>query len=181
MFALQSLTAPADLYLIEGRAPARPLTQVNAARLSDVRFGEAEQFAFDGAGGDKVYGYAVKPWNWQAGARYPVALIVHGGPQSSMANTWSYRWNPQVFAGAGYGVVFIDFHGSTGYGQAFTDSISRRLGRQAVRGPAEGARRRRRTVSLARQRPRLRARRLLRRLHGQLDRGQLAGRASAAS
>ena len=124
VFALQSLTAPADLYLIDGRAPARPLTQVNAARLSEVRFGEAEQFAFDGAGGDKVYGYALKPWNWQAGPRYPVALIIHGGPQSSMANSWSYRWNPQVFAGAGYGVLFIDFHGSTGYGQAFTDSIS---------------------------------------------------------
>ena len=83
------LTAPSDLYLIEGRAPARPLTQVNSARLSEVRFGEAEQFAFDGAGGDKVYGYAVKPWNWQAGTRSPVALIVHGGPQSSMANTWA--------------------------------------------------------------------------------------------
>ena len=124
VFGLQSLTAPVDLFLIEGRAPARPLTRVNAARLADVRFGESEQFTFDGAGGDKVYGYALKPSNWRAGTRYPVALIVHGGPQSSMANTWSYRWNPQVFAGAGYGVVLIDFHGSTGYGQAFTDSIS---------------------------------------------------------
>ncbi len=128
VFALQSLTAPADLYVIEGRAPARPLTRVNAARLSKVRFGEAEQFTFEGAGGDKVYGYALKPWNWQANRRYPVAFIVHGGPQSSMANTWSYRWNPQVFAGAGYGVVLVDFHGSTGYGQAFTDSISRDWG-----------------------------------------------------
>ena len=124
VYALQSLTAPVDLYLIDGRSPARPLTHANAARLSEVRFGGAEQFTFDGAGGEKVYGYALKPWNWQAGTRYPVALIVHGGPQSSMANTWSYRWNPQVFAGSGYGVVFIDFHGSTGYGQAFTDSIS---------------------------------------------------------
>ena len=128
VFALQSLTAPVDLYLAEGRAPARPLTQVNEARLSPVRFGEAEQFAFEGAGNDKVYAYALKPWNWKPGARYPVALIVHGGPQSSMANTWSYRWNPQVFAGAGYAVLFIDFHGSTGYGQAFTDSISRDWG-----------------------------------------------------
>jgi dipeptidyl aminopeptidase/acylaminoacyl peptidase len=124
VFGLQSLTAPADLYLVEGRAPARPLTTVNAARLTQVRFGGTEQFAFDGAGGEKVYGYAIKPWDWQPGKRYPVAFIVHGGPQSSYANTWSYRWNPQVFAGAGYAVVFIDFHGSTGYGQDFTDSIS---------------------------------------------------------
>jgi dipeptidyl aminopeptidase/acylaminoacyl peptidase len=128
VFALQSLSAPVDLYLAEGRTPPRPLTSVNDARLDPVRFGEAEQFAFEGAGGDKVYAYALKPWNWKPGARYPVALIVHGGPQSSMANTWSYRWNPQVFAGAGYAVLFIDFHGSTGYGQAFTDSISRDWG-----------------------------------------------------
>jgi dipeptidyl aminopeptidase/acylaminoacyl peptidase len=53
-----------------------------------------------------------------------VAFIVHGGPQVSFANNWSYRWNPQVYAGAGYAVVFVDFHGSPGYGQKFTDSIS---------------------------------------------------------
>jgi dipeptidyl aminopeptidase/acylaminoacyl peptidase len=124
VYAQQSLSAPADLYLKEGDAPARALTQANRARLAEVRFGEYEQFRFDGAGGDPVYGYVMKPWNFTAGQRYPVAFVVHGGPQSSFANTWSYRWNPQVFAGAGYGVVFIDFHGSTGYGQSFTDSIS---------------------------------------------------------
>ncbi len=124
VYALQHLSSPAELFLIAGtEAPVR-LTNVNAARLADVRFGEAEQFRFAGAGGEEVHGYAMKPWNWQAGKEYPVAFIVHGGPQTSFGNTWSYRWNPQVFAGAGYGVVFIDFHGSSGYGQAFTDSIS---------------------------------------------------------
>jgi dipeptidyl aminopeptidase/acylaminoacyl peptidase len=100
------------------------LTQQNAAALADVRFGEYEQFSFQGANGDTVYGHVVKPWNAVPGAKYPVAFIVHGGPQGSMSNSWSYRWNPQVYAGAGYAAVFIDFHGSTGYGQAFTDSIS---------------------------------------------------------
>ena len=90
--------------------------------------GEPEQFTFAGAEGTTVYGYVLRPANFDPGRRYPVAFIVHGGPQSSFANTWSYRWNPQVFAGAGYGVVFVDFHGSTGYGQAFTDSISRDWG-----------------------------------------------------
>jgi dipeptidyl aminopeptidase/acylaminoacyl peptidase len=70
----------------------------------------------------------MKPWNSVAGSRYPIAFIIHGGPQVSYANNWSYRWNPQVYAGAGYGVVFIDFHGSPGYGQAFTDSITRDWG-----------------------------------------------------
>jgi len=124
VYGLQHLASPVDLYLIAGRAAPRQLTSINAERLSDVRFGEAEQFSFAGAGGQQVYGYAMKPWNWQAGQKYPIAFIVHGGPQSSFANTWSYRWNPQIYAGAGFGVVFIDFHGSTGYGQAFTDSIS---------------------------------------------------------
>ena len=124
VYALQSLTAPVDLFVINGRAAPRRLTNVNAASLADVRFGEPEQFSFAGAGGEQVFGYVVKPWNWQPGRKYPVAFIVHGGPQSSYANTWSYRWNPQIFAGAGYAAVFIDFHGSTGYGQAFTDSIS---------------------------------------------------------
>ncbi|MDH4259152.1 MAG: S9 family peptidase, partial [Gammaproteobacteria bacterium] len=124
LFSMQSLTSPVDLYLITGRAAPERLTEVNAARLADVRFGEPEQFSFAGAGGESVYGYVVKPWNWEPGKSYPVAFIVHGGPQSSYANTWSYRWNPQIYAGAGYAAVFIDFHGSTGYGRAFTDSIS---------------------------------------------------------
>jgi dipeptidyl aminopeptidase/acylaminoacyl peptidase len=57
-----------------------------------------------------------------------VAFIIHGGPQGSMGNSFHYRWNPQTYAARGYGVVFIDFHGSTGYGQAFTDSISQDWG-----------------------------------------------------
>jgi dipeptidyl aminopeptidase/acylaminoacyl peptidase len=124
VFGLQSLSGPADFYEVDGRAPAVQVTHVNAARLAEVRFGEYEPFSFAGAAGDTVYGYVMKPWNFAAGQRYPIAFIIHGGPQSSFANTWSYRWNPQVYAGAGYGVVFVDFHGSTGYGQAFTDSIS---------------------------------------------------------
>jgi dipeptidyl aminopeptidase/acylaminoacyl peptidase len=124
LFAMQSLTSPVDLYLIAGRAAPRRLTEVNAGRLADVRFGEPEQFNFAGAGGEQVYGYVVKPWNFEPDKSYPVAFIVHGGPQSSYANTWSYRWNPEIYAGAGYAAVFIDFHGSQGYGQAFTDSIS---------------------------------------------------------
>jgi dipeptidyl aminopeptidase/acylaminoacyl peptidase len=124
VFAMQGLSSPADLYQIDGGGPSRQVTAVNASRLAEVRFGDFEQYRFEGAGGDTVYGYVIKPSSFEAGRRYPVAFIVHGGPQSSFANTWSYRWNPQVFAGAGYAVVFVDFHGSTGYGQDFTDSIS---------------------------------------------------------
>jgi len=109
-----------------GAAPtaAVQLTQQNAELLKDVQFGESEQFSFKGAKGETVYGHVMKPWNAVPGAKYPVAFLVHGGPQGSFGNSWSYRWNPQTYAGAGYATVFIDFHGSTGYGQAFTDSIS---------------------------------------------------------
>ncbi|MCS0585049.1 S9 family peptidase [Massilia pinisoli] len=100
------------------------LTHVNEAKLADVRWGEYEQFSFKGANGDTVYGHVMKPWNYEPGKSYPIAFLVHGGPQGSFGNGWSYRWNPQVYAGAGYATVFIDFHGSTGYGQTFTDAIS---------------------------------------------------------
>lgn len=100
------------------------LTHVNEAKLADVRWGEYEQFSFKGANGDTVYGHVMKPWNYEPGKSYPIAFLVHGGPQGSFGNGWSYRWNPQVYAGAGYATVFIDFHGSTGYGQKFTDAIS---------------------------------------------------------
>lgn len=100
------------------------LTHVNEQRLADVRWGGYEQFSFKGANGDTVHGYVMKPWNYEPGRKYPIAFLVHGGPQGSFGNAWSYRWNPQVYAGAGYAPVFIDFHGSTGYGQKFTDAIS---------------------------------------------------------
>ena len=112
----------------EAGAPLRAITPSVEERLKDVAFGDFEQFNFKGAGGDLVHGYVVKPWNYVEGKKYPVAFLIHGGPQGSFGNGWSYRWNPQTYAGQGYAVVMIDFHGSTGYGQAFTDSISQDWG-----------------------------------------------------
>lgn len=120
-----NLGAPAQLFKARlGDTAATQITDLNAEALKDVKFGEYEQFSFTGANGDTVYGHVMKPWNATPGAKYPIAFLVHGGPQGSFSNSWSYRWNPQTYAGAGYATVFIDFHGSTGYGQAFTDSIS---------------------------------------------------------
>lgn len=120
-----NLGSPAQLFKARlGDTAATQITDLNAEALKDVKFGEYEQFSFVGANGDTVYGHVMKPWNAAPGAKYPIAFLVHGGPQGSFSNSWSYRWNPQTYAGAGYATVFIDFHGSTGYGQAFTDSIS---------------------------------------------------------
>jgi dipeptidyl aminopeptidase/acylaminoacyl peptidase len=134
-----SLGGPPDLYWVS-KAPKsansraalppapKPLTAVNQALLSQRQFGEFEQFSFKGWNDETVYGYVMKPAGFERGKKYPIAFIVHGGPQVSFSNQWSWRWNPQVYAGAGYAVVFIDFHGSPGYGQAFTDSISQDWG-----------------------------------------------------
>jgi dipeptidyl aminopeptidase/acylaminoacyl peptidase len=124
VMAQANLQSGAQLFKsVNGGAPVQ-LTELNSALLADVRFGESEQFSFIGAKGDTVYGHVMKPWDAKPGVKYPLAFLVHGGPQGSFGNAWSYRWNPQTYAGAGYATVFIDFHGSTGYGQGFTDSIS---------------------------------------------------------
>ncbi|HWK73563.1 MAG TPA: S9 family peptidase [Povalibacter sp.] len=129
VFALNSLKSPAELYALTIKGGnLRELPRMNAQKLAEVTFGEPEQFRFTGANDETVYAYIVKPANFDPQRRYPVAFIIHGGPQSSFANAWSYRWNPQTYAGAGYAAVFVDFHGSPGYGQAFTDSISQDWG-----------------------------------------------------
>ncbi|MBD9376111.1 S9 family peptidase [Pseudoxanthomonas sp. PXM04] len=109
-------------------APERAITSSAQDMLKDVSFGDFEQFSFKGWNDETVHGYVVKPYNYQEGKKYPVAFLIHGGPQGSFGNGWSYRWNPQTYAGQGYAVVMIDFHGSTGYGQAFTDAISQHWG-----------------------------------------------------
>jgi len=125
VFALASLKSPAELYAFTLRGgDLRDLPRINEQALADIKFGEPEQFTFTGANGATVYAHIVKPAGFDPQRRYPIAFIVHGGPQVSFGNSWSYRWNPQTYAGAGYAAVFIDFHGSPGYGQAFTDSIS---------------------------------------------------------
>ncbi|MHA6723148.1 dipeptidyl-peptidase 5 [Sphingomonas sp. RS2018] len=126
VYALNSLTAPDDFYRIGAGAQPERLTSVNAAKLAGIDLPTVERFNFRGANNDTVWGYAVRPYG--STGKVPVAFMVHGGPQGSSNNSWSYRWNPAVFAGAGYGLVAVDFHGSTGYGQGFTDAIRNNWG-----------------------------------------------------
>jgi len=129
VFARADLGGPAELYSVALRAgePVR-LTDANRELIAGRRMGAFEQFTFRGWNDETVYGYLVKPYGFEPGRRYPIAFVVHGGPQVSFGNLWTYRWNAQVLAGGGYAVVMIDFHGTPGYGQAFTDSISRDWG-----------------------------------------------------
>ncbi|KZC15284.1 MULTISPECIES: S9 family peptidase [unclassified Rhodanobacter] len=119
------LKRPADVYLAAADGSSlKQVTHFNAADLKNAKVGDAEFFTFKGWNNETVQGYVVKPVDYQPGKTYPVAFIIHGGPQGAMENGWSYRWNPQTYAGQGFAVVTVNFHGSTGYGQAFTDSIS---------------------------------------------------------
>ena len=133
VFQHDDLRSPVELMAFDVKhlrgakeAPAgavRAVTRVNASRVASVAWSKYEQFTFAGAKGDTVHGYVVWPHGYTEGAKVPVALVIHGGPQGSMGDHFHYRWNPMALAGRGFAVVFIDFHGSTGYGQAFTDSI----------------------------------------------------------
>jgi dipeptidyl aminopeptidase/acylaminoacyl peptidase len=149
VFTMDTLKGPAELYSCKpDGSDLVKITSINDNRLAAVRLGEPEQFTFKGAGGDTVYGYIVKPVDFDPGKKYPIAFLIHGGPQGSFSNDFHYRWNPQTYAGRGYAAVMIDFHGSTGYGQAFTDAIRNdwggkplddlKKGRRSERATADG-------------------------------------------
>jgi dipeptidyl aminopeptidase/acylaminoacyl peptidase len=125
LFTMDSLKGPAEVYACKADGTGlQKITSINDERLAAVRIGEPEQFSFKGAGGDTVYAWVVKPVDFDPTKKYPVALLIHGGPQGSFSNDFHYRWNPQTYAARGYAAVMVDFHGSTGYGQAFTDAIN---------------------------------------------------------
>jgi acylaminoacyl-peptidase len=122
VYSRDALNSPAEIFEL-GAGGAHQLTHVDEQSLEETPMSPFEPFTFAGWNGEIVHGYVVKPAAYQAGRRYPVAFLIHGGPHGSFGNAWSYRWNPQVWAGMGYAVVMIDFHGSSGYGEAFAKSI----------------------------------------------------------
>ena len=125
VFSMDTLKGPAELYVIDASGKGMsPVTSINKDKLAGVRLGEPEQMTFKGAAGDTVHAWIVKPVDFDPAKKYPVAFLIHGGPQGSFGNDFHYRWNPQTYAGRGYAAVMVDFHGSTGYGQAFTDAIN---------------------------------------------------------
>lgn len=129
VYGMDNLKSPVELYSInmKGKNPEK-ITDINKDKLAVAKTGDDEQFTFKGWNDETVYCYVVKPVDFDANKKYPVAFLIHGGPQGSFGNRFHYRWNPQTYVGRGYAVVMVDFHGSIGYGQAFTDSISRDWG-----------------------------------------------------
>jgi dipeptidyl aminopeptidase/acylaminoacyl peptidase len=123
--ARQANDHPVDLYSLDTRGKVvRQLTHENDELLSQLALQPAEPFWAEGAEGQKVQGFIVKPPNFDPTRKYPALLLIHGGPQGAWADSWSYRWNPNMFAAPGYVTVLVNPRGSTGYGQKFTDEIS---------------------------------------------------------
>jgi dipeptidyl aminopeptidase/acylaminoacyl peptidase len=125
IYTQQSGTQPAGIYRASSSGGvAQALTNLNDEALNSHQMTPLEEFWVDGADGVKVQSFVVKPYGFREGRKYPVLMLIHGGPQGAWGHSWTYRWNAQVFAAAGYVVVMPNPRGSTGYGQKFIDEIN---------------------------------------------------------
>jgi dipeptidyl aminopeptidase/acylaminoacyl peptidase len=131
-FERTSLTMPAEVFAAASDGSnARQLTHHNDAMLATLEMNPQETFWFDGAEATKVQAMLIRPPKFDATKKYPLLVLLHGGPQTMWSNAWGYRWNPQVFSAAGYVTLMINRRGSTGYGQKFTDEITNDWGGEA--------------------------------------------------
>ena len=131
-FERTSLSSPAEVFTASGDGSnVRQLTHHNDAILASLEMNPSETFWFDGAEGTKVEAMLIRPPKFDARKKYPLLVLLHGGPQTMWSNSWGYRWNEEVFAASGYVTLMINRRGSTGYGQKFTDEITNDWGGKA--------------------------------------------------
>ena len=125
VFLGSSMIAPPEVYSVNANGSGvKAITSVNTQLMSSEGLKAAEDVEWTGAMGRKIHGFIVKPANFDPAKKYPLLVLIHGGPQSAWYDNWSYRWNPQVFANAGYVVFAPNPRGSLGYGQQFVNEIS---------------------------------------------------------
>ncbi|MFN7923179.1 MAG: S9 family peptidase [Bryobacteraceae bacterium] len=125
LYSEMSGSRPLELFrAVSGGGKPEPLTKMNDHIFSAFQLTPLEEFWVEGAERAQVHSFVVKPPGFKKDTKYPVLFLIHGGPQGSWGESWSYRWNPQVMAAAGFVVVMPNPRGSTGYGQRFTDEIS---------------------------------------------------------
>ncbi len=125
VFVSSSIAAPSEIYSanVDGSGLVA-LTTINNAIVGRSNLKSAEEIEWTGALGRRIHGFVIKPSNFDPNKKYPLVVLIHGGPQSAWNDNWGYRWNPQLFANAGYVVFAPNPRGSTGYGQQFVDEIS---------------------------------------------------------
>src|SRR3954471_16229726 len=126
---------PAEVFVAtvgaNGFSGVRRLTHENDPLVAQLKLNPIEDYWFKGADGDSVQGLILRPPQYQAGKKFPVLFLIHGGPQGEWLDQWHGRWNFELFASPGFGIVAINPRGSFGYGQRFTDQISRDWGGKA--------------------------------------------------
>ena len=131
-FERTSLTMPAEIFAAASDGSGvRQLTHHNDSILAALNMNAPETFWFDGAAGTRVQAMLIRPPDFDATKKYPLLVLLHGGPQTMWSNAWGYRWNAQVFSAAGYVTLMINRRGSTGFGQKFTDEITNDWGGKA--------------------------------------------------
>jgi dipeptidyl aminopeptidase/acylaminoacyl peptidase len=139
VFERTSLTMPFEVFAAASDGSGvRQITHQNDAILASLEMNAAETFWFPGAGGTRVQAMLVRPPKFDAKKKYPMVVILHGGPQTMWSNEWGYRWNPEVFSAPGYVTLMINRRGSTGYGQKFTDEITNDWGGKAYEDVMKG-------------------------------------------
>jgi dipeptidyl aminopeptidase/acylaminoacyl peptidase len=132
IYTEESGSSPAEIFRANSSGgPAIPLTHLNDALLSRMQLTPLEEISVEGTDHARVSAFVVKPPGFRETEKYPVLFLIHGGPQGAWGESWTYRWNAQVFAGAGYVVVMPNPRGSTGYGQKFIDDINADWGGKA--------------------------------------------------
>jgi dipeptidyl aminopeptidase/acylaminoacyl peptidase len=125
VYLAQNVAMPQEIFKFNLRLRQQmQLTRFNREIFKDVQMNRAEIFHFKGAKDEMVEGFLIKPPFFSPDKKYPLVFLIHGGPQGAWTDDFHYRWNHSLFASPGYVVAAINFHGSTGYGQPFTDAIS---------------------------------------------------------
>ncbi len=132
VYTEHSAARPVEIFKANPRSVPQAMTGLNDALLGQYTIATPEEIYVDGAERAKVHSFIVKPAGFDPKQKYPVLFLIHGGPQGAWGHSWSYRWNPQVFANAGFVVVMPNPRGSIGYGQAFTDGINEDWGGKVV-------------------------------------------------
>jgi dipeptidyl aminopeptidase/acylaminoacyl peptidase len=132
VFGNSSIASPNEIYRADIDAGTlTALTSVNRDQLARFGLRKAEDVDWTGALGRKNHGFVVKPSDFDPHKKYPLVVLIHGGPQGAWSDNWGYRWNPQVWANHGYVVFCPNPRGSTGYGQQFVNEISADWGGKA--------------------------------------------------
>ncbi len=122
----ESFTEPPTLVSVIARTgAATKLTDFNDAALANLTQGKVESVTYKGANDEDVQMWIVYPPNFTPDRKWPVHLMLHGGPHNGMLDAMQWRWNAQVFANWGYVTAWHNFHGSSGFGQAWADSITK--------------------------------------------------------